>query len=314
MDTKGITMTTRSRRGVPGTTVGIDMGGTMIRGGLVGPDGSLRGVVRRPLPDSPEARHAAVLELARDLGQDASAVGVAVAGVIDDGRLLLSANVGLGDIDLRADLVESTGLPSEVINDAQAAALAEVHGSSAQGLVLVVTVGTGIGGAVVLDGKLVRGRGFAGEIGHVVVDRGGLSCGCGAAGCWEGLASGEALRRAAERVLPGPDRTVDRLVAAADSGEPTAVGALMEAAEAFADGLDGMCAVLAPHRIVLGGGVFARGGLVADVYRSQAATRRWVRGAEITMAVRGDHAGLLGAGLAARELVAGPPTGILATL
>ncbi|MCZ2264916.1 ROK family protein, partial [Isoptericola sp. QY 916] len=134
------------------------------------------------------------------------------------------------------------------------------------------------------------------------------------AGCWEGLASGESLRRTAERVLPGPDRTVDRLVAAADAGDPRAVGALMEAAEAFADGLDGMCAVLAPHRIVLGGGVFARGGLVADVYRSQAATRRWVRGAEITMAVQGDQAGLLGAALAARELVAGPPTGVLATL
>jgi len=303
-----------TRQGVPGTTVGIDMGGTMIRGGLVGPDGSLRDVVRRPLPRTPEARHAAVLELARDLGQDAEAVGVAVAGVVDDGRLLLSANLGLGDVDLRSALVEVTGLPSEVINDAQAAALAEVHGSGAQGLVLVVTVGTGIGGAVVLDGRLVRGRGFAGEIGHVVIDRGGQPCGCGAAGCWEGLASGESLRRAAERVLPGPDRTVDRLVAAADAGDPRAVGALMEAAEAFADGLDGMCAVLAPHRIVLGGGVFARGGLVADVYRSQAATRRWVRGAEITMAARGDEAGLLGAGLAARELVAGPPTGVLATL
>ncbi|MCZ2262252.1 ROK family protein, partial [Isoptericola sp. QY 916] len=172
-------MTTRPRQGVPGTTVGIDVGGTMIRGGLVGPEGSLRDVVRRPLPDGPEARYAAVLDLARELGREADAVGVAVAGVVEDGRLLLSANLGLGG-DLRAALVESTGLPSEVVNDAQAAALAEVHGSAARGLVLVVTVGTGIGGAVVLDGRLVRGRGFAGEIGHVVVDRGGRPCGCGA--------------------------------------------------------------------------------------------------------------------------------------
>jgi len=297
-------MTTRSRTGAAGPTVGIDMGGTMIRGGLVEADGTLRRVVRRPLPEAPGARHAAVVELARDLGEHATAVGLAVAGVVEDGRLQLSANVGLTDVDLRADLGDATGLPVEVVNDAQAAALAEVRGSAAGGLILVVTVGTGIGGALVLDGRLVRGRGFAGEIGHVVVDRGGQPCGCGAAGCWEGLASGGALRRVAERVLPGPGRTVDRLVASAEAGMPQAVDAVALAAEAFAEGLNSMCAALAPHRIVLGGGVFARGGLVAELYRARAAERRWVRGAEITMATWGDRAGLVGAGFAAHDLVA----------
>jgi glucokinase len=309
--TNGVTMTTKSRPGTAPPTVGIDMGGTMIRGGLVDADGSLRRVVRRALPVDAVARHAAVIGLARDLAGDAAAVGVAVAGVVEDGRLLVSANVGLAGIDLRADVSDATGLPTEVVNDAQAAALAEVRGSATAGLTLVVTVGTGIGGALVLDGKLVRGRGFAGEIGHVVVDRGGRPCGCGAVGCWEGLASGEALRRTADEVLTGPRRTVGRLVASAEAGSPRAVDALADAADAFAEGLNSMCAALAPHHIVLGGGVFARGGLVADLYRSRAATRRWVQGARITTATWGDRAGLVGAGFAAHDL-ASPATPVLA--
>ncbi|MFI2704648.1 ROK family protein [Cellulosimicrobium composti] len=300
---------TTSRHRPARPTVGIDMGGTTIRGGLVDPDGTVRRFVRRPVPLDAAGRRAAPADLARELAgatvSGAAAVGLAVSGVVEGGRLVRSANVGIAGVDLRADLVAATGLPVEVVNDAQAAALAEVRtgGAGTRGVVLVVTVGTGIGGALVVDGALVRGRGFAGEVGHTVVDRGGRPCGCGAAGCWEGLASGEALRREAERLLPGPRRTVDELVERAGAGDVAAFAAVAACAEAFAEGLDSLCAVLAPDRVVLGGGVLARGGLVADLYRSTALRRRWVRGAHVTTATWGDCGGLVGAGLVAHDAV-----------
>lgn len=293
---------------VPVPTLGLDMGGTAVRAGLVHPDGTVRAFARHPLPAGGDARRTALVDLARRYADEVRAVGLAVAGLVEGGRLVMSANVGIGGVDLRRELADATGRPVEVVNDAQAAAVAEVRTGSTPraGLVLVVTVGTGIGGALVLDGALVRGRGFAGEIGHTVVDRGGLPCGCGAAGCWEGLASGTALARAAREVLTGRDRSVDALVHRAAAGEPEAFAAVLACAEAFAEGLDSVCAVLAPDHVVLGGGVFARGGLVADLYRSVAAGRRWVRGAVLSAATRGDHGGLVGAGLVAHDAVGLP--------
>jgi glucokinase len=191
--------------------------------------------------------------------REVGAVGLAVAGTVADGVLIWSANLGLAGIDYRSELQEATGRPAAVINDARAAALAEAHRGAGVGAatMLMVTVGTGIGGGLVIDGRLLTGTGDAGEIGHLLIDPRGPRCRCGHRGCWEQLAGGLALDAAArQEAVAHPSGLI---AAAAAEGQPSAASLAQAAmrsdrtanriirhhARLFGRGLDSLCAVLA---------------------------------------------------------------------
>jgi glucokinase len=300
------------------TTLGIDLGATHIRAGLVDRAGGLTRVVRHALPPDPSSRLRAPAQvLTHYLDVDVDAVGLAVAGTVTEGVLTWSANLGLADVDFAAEL---PGRRVTVVNDARAAALAEARFGAAVDAptVLMVTVGTGIGGGLVSGGRLQVGTGHAGEIGHLRLDADGPPCRCGHRGCWEQLAGGVALNRTGEPLArrdstssrnDGPTNVADTvdhttgaalLADAAAAGEPAAVAALGRHATHFARGLDSLCAVLAPHVLVLGGGLIARRGPVRDAYLTAAEGLRWHSGRTRT-ALLGDDAGVLGAALAANS-------------
>ncbi|MGH2546965.1 MAG: ROK family protein, partial [Actinomycetota bacterium] len=186
------------------SAIGIDVGGTKVAGLRVAEDGAVLGRTERPTPaDDVAATVETVSELAAELAAaGGEAIGVGAAGMVDfdAGVLRYAPNLAWREIPLRDLLSERTGLPCVVDNDANAAAWGEYRFGAARGYrhVLVVTVGTGIGGGIVADGELFRGaHGFAAEIGHIIVEPDGPLCGCGNRGCWEQVASGRALDRLA---------------------------------------------------------------------------------------------------------------------
>src|SRR3954449_8387890 len=186
-----------------GLTVGIDVGGTKIAGGVVDERGRILGTARRESPATDtEAIEQSIEDLVTELraAHEVTAVGVGAAGFVDSARstVLFAPNLAWRDEPLRADLEKRLGLPVVIENDANAAAWGEFTfgaGEDLQDFVLV-TVGTGVGGGMVFNGELHRGAfGVAAEIGHMRVVPDGRLCGCGNRGCWEQYASGSALVR-----------------------------------------------------------------------------------------------------------------------
>ncbi|MGB8652728.1 MAG: ROK family protein, partial [Mycobacteriales bacterium] len=184
-----------------GLAIGVDVGGTKVAAGVVADDGTVLATTRRPTPSySPDdVEHTiadVVTELRRD--HDVEAVGLGAAGFIDVDRstVLFAPNLAWRDEPLRDEVAKLIGLPVVVENDANAMAWGEYRFGAGRGHdhLVCVTVGTGIGGGIVLDGRLYRGRfGIGAEFGHVQVVPGGRRCGCGQRGCWEQYCSGRAL-------------------------------------------------------------------------------------------------------------------------
>lgn len=189
--------------------IGIDIGGTKIAAVVVDSVGHRVDKARRPTPGHDAAQvEDAVVDLVDELRgrQDVSSVGVAVAGLVDpDGVVMDAVHLAMDHHPLRARLQERIGMPVQVENDGTAAAWAEYRFGKGAGAdpLLVVTVGTGLGGGLVVGGKLIRGAfGTAGEVGHVVIEReGGRPCPCGDRGCLEQYSSGRALVREARRMV-----------------------------------------------------------------------------------------------------------------
>jgi len=189
---------------VPGTqAIGIDAGGTKVEGLVVDLDrGTVldRLVVATPAADA-DASVETIATVARRLmsGHRVAAVGVGAAGMVDrEGRMRFAPNLAWRDEPLAERISEAVGLPALVDNDANVAAWGEFRFGAGRGSddMLLVTVGTGIGGGIIAGGALFRGaHGFAGEIGHIIVEPGGPRCGCGNQGCWEQVASGRAIGR-----------------------------------------------------------------------------------------------------------------------
>jgi len=204
-------------------------------------------------------------------GDAVEAIGVGVAGLVNhkDGTLVWGPHVPGTNLDVRTAVSDRFGVPVYVDNDANTASFAELRVGAAKGYsnVLFVTLGTGIGGAVIIDGALYRGGGFAGEWGHVQVDRDGLLCDCGKRGCWETRASGPAMVRLAHHVVTtNPDSSLARIlgsdpitgesvVTAADAGDETARALVTEVGRSFGQGLAGLVAIFDPELIVVGGGL-----------------------------------------------------------
>ena len=188
--------------------VGIDIGGTKIAGGVVGTDGTIVERLRVPTPTDTGALADAVADMVRELASrhDVHAVGVAAAGFIDRTRsvMLHAPNIDWNNVPLRAQFEQRIGRPVTLENDANAAGWGEYRFGAGRGSVdmVMVTLGTGVGGAVITDGSLLIGaNGSAAELGHLRFVRGGRPCGCGQNGCLEQYASGRALQRAVTDVV-----------------------------------------------------------------------------------------------------------------
>lgn len=292
---------------------GIDIGGTKIAAGVVDPAGQL--VARREVPtptESADALVGTVIELVRDLAAEAgglSAVGVGVAGLVDPAGAVVrsSSHLPLRDEPLRDRIATAVELPVRVDNDAHVGGLAEVRLGAARGAqhALLVTVGTGIGGAVIIDGRVHRGwQGAAGEIGHLIVERDGRPCFCGSRGCWEQYGSGRALMRAA--AAAGLDAAHGSAVtAAAAAGDQRSQDVIAEIGEWVGIGIASLVAVLDPEIIVVGGGVSAAGDYL--LRPAESAFREYLTAAgkrpepSIVGASLGPDAGLIGAAELARS-------------
>ncbi|MGH9045800.1 MAG: ROK family protein [Acidimicrobiales bacterium] len=337
-------MTDHGPRG-PGVTFGVDIGGTKVfgvaldRGGLVvaearlatpqAEDPSTRSSAGEPGEDVADVVASVVATLRGSVAPATTdprlAVGVGAPGMVDrQGSLAFAPNLpGAAGADLRR-LVSAHLRDADVVveNDANCAALAERRFGSLQGVIegLMITLGTGIGGAVIIDGEVRTGAsGFAGEIGHMIVDPAGPACPCGRRGCWERYASGGGLGRLAREAayagrLPhvvalsgGDPENVhgEDITRAAMDGDEGALGVLDELGWWVALGLANLVATLDPACIVLGGGLAEAGELlVAPTRRAfvelvEGGTAR--PGITITGATLGERAGAVGAALAARQ-------------
>ncbi|MCU1491057.1 MAG: glucokinase, partial [Acidimicrobiaceae bacterium] len=240
----------------------IDWGGTWIRAALIEEGVRVSEIARARRPDSASRQIELVAGLLDALSEGSArpdAVGVGVAGVVrEGGRIASAGNLGLGGAELQADLAARLALPVRVVNDTQAAALAEARASGRAGTLVLLSVGTGIGGAIVADGRLVPGRGAAGDFGHTPVMLDGPRCICGGSGCLEQVVSGRVLDEVA-RTLAGrgessflaglakdrPPHGGDLEDAAAD-GDPSARQALEQSAGALVTGLRAVAAALDP--------------------------------------------------------------------
>ena len=303
--------------------IGIDVGGTKIAGGVVDVSGAVLEELRveSPATDA-HAIEAAIEKLVTELStrHPIEAVGVGAAGYIDKSRsvVMFAPNLAWRDLDLKADLESTLRLPVVVENDANAAAWGEFQFGAGHDVddLLLVTVGTGVGGGVVLDGSLYRGAfGVGAEIGHMRVVPDGIRCGCGNRGCFEMYASGSALvreARAAARagsllaadLLDRAGGDVDAITGplvteAARAGDTFALEQLASLGRWLGEGIASLTAVLDPAVVVIGGGVSAADDLLLDPVRQAFGAQLTGRGHRPTLEIRkarlGNRAGLIGA-------------------
>ena len=286
--------------------IALDLGGTALKAGLVDEQGETLHALQRPSrrEQGPDAVVAGLCAAAEELAADAdpAAIGLVVPGVVDEaaGIAVYSANFGWRDLPLRARLEERTGLPVAFGHDVRAGGLGEAALGAARGVrdFLFLALGTGIAGAAVLDGRPYAGGGYAGEIGHVVVEPGGRECGCGARGCLETVASARAI---AERYGASAPEVAERCAA----GEPRARAVWQRAVDALADALAMYVSVLAPELIVVGGGLSEAGDqLLRPLDAALGERLTFHRRPRLCRAALGDQAGRLGAALLAWELAA----------
>ncbi|GAC1324983.1 MAG: ROK family glucokinase [Mycobacteriales bacterium] len=309
-------------------TIGVDVGGTKVASGVVDDDGRILARLQRPTPSTSAQDTAAVIaDLVESLRADheVSAVGIGAAGFVDAARstVLFAPNLAWRDEPLREEVADKVGLPVVVENDANAMAWGEYRfgAGRGEGVMVAITVGTGIGGGIVLDGALFRGRwGIGAEVGHLRVVPDGRPCGCGNKGCWEQYASGRALtREARELATARPDYAArllelgggrpegidgPEITTAAKEGDPAAVECFAIIGRWLGQGMADLAAVLDPGRFVAGGGVIDAGELLLGPARAAYAEALTAHGhrplAEIRPAELGPDAGLVGAADLAR--------------
>lgn len=306
--------------------VGLDVGGTKLAAALIAGDGARteRAEIPSPVGSSAELL-AAVEEVVGRLDPDGRLpVGIGFAGIVTrDGTVRYGPNVDVTDLPLAAELAGDRDAPVVVLNDASAAMAGELHAGAARGVddAVLLTLGTGVGGGLAVDGRLVHGAGgFAGELGHLLVEDGGRACPCGNHGCLEAYASGHAIAAvAAERLRAGGPGAADSpleadtvtgrdVAAAAGDGDALALGVLEWAGGWLGVALASLVNALDPALVVVGGGVVAGAGAELLPVARKVVADRVVGAAHRTIppvvpAELGNDAGLVGAGL----LAAGRP-------
>ncbi len=310
-------------------TVGVDVGGTKISAGLVDERGQL---ITRDRTESPATDPAAIVQtigtLVRSLAgtREIEAVGVCAAGFVDKQRatVVFAPNLAWRDEPLKERLQDELDLPVVVENDANAAAWGEFTSGAGEDVedLLMLTIGTGVGGGVVIDGELVRGGfGMGGEVGHIQMVPGGVRCGCGNLGCLESYGSGRALVRVThEKAVEDPEGagTLIELAGgdvsgisgplitkAARGGDEFARARLAELGDWIGQGVATLTAVLDPNVVVIGGGVGEAGALLLDPIRASFESHVTVRShrplLEVRQAELGNTGGMVGVADLARR-------------
>jgi glucokinase len=311
-------------------TIGVDVGGTKVAAGVVDVAGKVLTKIRRDTPADDVAKtRDVIVEAITELtaSHEVEAVGIGAAGWIDANRstVLFAPNIAWRDEPLRTYVSEAIGLPVIVENDANVAAWAEFRFGAArhaEDSMVLLTIGTGVGGGIVLGGELLRGaHGIAGELGHMLSMPDGHPCGCGRFGCIEQYTSGSALVRFARSgARQQPDRatallelaggeveaiTGQMVTAAAKGGDGVSCDAFAKVGLWLGVGLADMVQLLDPQILVVGGGVIDAGELLLGPARhsfmESLAQRGTLPVAEIRPAELGNEAGLVGAADLARR-------------
>jgi glucokinase len=311
-------------------TVGIDVGGTSVRAGVVDPTGAVLDTTRAPTPGGGAPLEDAIVGAVNELAarHRIGAVGLAVAGFVTEDRqsVRFAPHLAWRDTPVAKLMSQRIGLPVVLEHDANAAALAEHRFGASRGakVAVMIALGTGIGGALLLDGEVFRGAyGVAPELGHLRLVPGGRPCPCGKKGCWERYCSGTALSATAVELMakfPGASTVLAREAAgdaravtgrkvsgAARDGDPIAQRAMADLAKWLGEGLALVADVYDPEVVVIGGGVSESAPLFLDDAREHYANVVTGSGfrplSRIRTAQLGDDAGIVGAATLARETV-----------
>jgi glucokinase len=299
----------------PATFLGLDVGGTYLKGACLDDQGAVLSRLHEPIrQDSPQSLLTQLTEAVQKLECEgrAQGLGLGLPGIVDfrTGRLRTSPNLPLlNGLDLSQELARRTGRPAFLENDANAAALAEAWLGAGRGASthLYVTLGTGVGGAFVFQGRVFTGNGgFAGEIGHLQVDQAGVPCGCGSWGCVETIAGiGGWVRRAREAIAHRPSALAAQeplspevIVNAARAGDAAALEVVDGAAQALAVGVAGALNLVNVERVVIGGGVAQAGSFLLDRIVAETKRRTFPQvfaDATFRLAELGSDAGAVGA-------------------
>ncbi|MHB8170239.1 MAG: ROK family protein [Thermincolia bacterium] len=298
--------------------IGMDLGGTNIKAALLDQQGNI--LAKKEIPTQADQGSEAVIDrmvgLAKGLhpqGGSVLGVGIGIPGVLDysNGKVIFAPNIHWRDVAVKALMEEKLGLPVYLDNDANAAALGEKWCGAARGgqNVVVVTIGTGIGGGVIVNGRIYRGSGgSAGEIGHTVVMENGPQCNCGKKGCLETLTAAPAIvRMAGEAVGAGKSPLLAGLTtieakdvfAAASKGDLGALEVVEKAAYYLGMSIANVVNLLNPELVVVGGGVARAGEMLFKPLRKR--VREWAlevpaETAQVIPAQLGNDAGSVGAG------------------
>jgi len=258
--------------------IGIDVGGTNLKAGLVDDAGRILAAARTPLNfQGPEDFARTLAELARQTiteahvsESDIQFVGIGIPGAVSDGKIIYTANIPMADVPIQELFRRHLDIPVLLGNDADCAAVGEYFCGAGRGArnFIVVTLGTGVGGGLILGGRLYSGMGMAGEIGHMVIEQGGIPCSCGRKGCLERYASATGLiamtREAMERVpdslmhaVAQENGAVDGRTAfqAAQQGDETGLEVCRQYVTYLASGVTNLINILQPEKLAIGGGV-----------------------------------------------------------
>lgn len=307
--------------------IGIDIGGTKIAGALVNEAGQILREKRIPTPaNDPSELVKAVADLIQELsaGEKVLGAGVAAAGFIDanQSHIIYAPNLSWRNEPFKARLEQQVSIPVIIENDANAAGWAEYKFGAGQGYrhMVLLTIGTGVGGAIITDGKMLRGGfGVAGELGHIGLVPDGLLCGCGQHGCLEAYGSGTALVRTARELAESGDPAGKRLrelqkqngnlggdevYMALVEGDPGAIGLLNQLGEWIGKAVASLSVVLDPEIVVIGGGVSSAGELLLEpirkAYREHLPARGFRPELQVLAAEFANNAGVVGAADLAR--------------
>ena len=309
-------------------TIGVDVGGTSVRAGVVDEHGVVLDIARASTPGSQDALEETIATVVSGLHErhDVRAVGLAVAGFVTPDRrsVMFAPHLAWRDVPVGDRLSGRLGIPVVLEHDANAATVAEYRFGAARGakVAVLVAIGTGIGSGLLLDGKLFRGGyGVAPELGHLRVVPNGRACSCGKSGCWERYCSGTALSATAVELLgkyPGLSTVLARearaesavtgrkVAGAARDGDPIAQRAMLDLAKWLGEGLALVADIYDPEVIVIAGGVSESAPLFLDEarehYKATVTGSGYRPLARIRTAQLGDDAGLVGAAAIAADV------------
>lgn len=310
--------------------IGIDVGGTNLKAGLVREDGQILAVERTPLAfENPEQFARTLAQLGQSVlhqagipASDVVSAGIGIPGAVAGGDILYTCNIPLRDVPLSRLFRQHLDVPVLLENDANCAAVGEWLCGAGRGTqqFIVVTLGTGVGGGLILNGKLYSGSGMVGEVGHMVIQHGGAPCNCGRRGCWEAYASTTGLIRMTREAMEAHPESLLHTVAAqsgcvegrtafdaAVQRDETALALCRDYVSYLAAGVTNLINILQPEAVAIGGGIAAApDGLLLtplrEIVERECYPRHTGQIPRIVRAELGNDAGIIGAALLKRAI------------